>query len=82
VRLLLRDRFASKDAIGRLRAPLLIVAGDRDEVVPLDQSRQLYEAAPGPKEMLVIRGASHNDEALLDGVEMIDGMVRFLQRHL
>jgi fermentation-respiration switch protein FrsA (DUF1100 family) len=82
VRLLLRDRFASKEAIGRLRAPLLIVAGDRDEVVPLDQSRQLYEAAPGPKEMLVIRGASHNDEALLDGDEMIDGIVRFLQRHL
>jgi fermentation-respiration switch protein FrsA (DUF1100 family) len=82
VRLLLRDRFASKDAIGRLRAPLLIVAGDRDEVVPLDQSQQLYEAAPRPKEMLVVRGASHNDEALLDGDEMIDGIVRFLQRHL
>jgi fermentation-respiration switch protein FrsA (DUF1100 family) len=82
VRLLLRDRFASKEAIGRLRSPLLIVAGDRDEVVPLDQSRQLYEAAPSPKEMLVIRGASHNDDALLDGDEMIDGIVRFLRRHV
>jgi fermentation-respiration switch protein FrsA (DUF1100 family) len=82
VRLLLRDRFASNEAIGHLRSPLLIIAGDRDEIVPLDHSRRLYEAAPGPKELLIIYGASHNDDSLLDGAEMIAGIVRFLRQHV
>ena len=82
VRLLLHDRFASNDVLGRLRSPLLIIAGDRDEVVPFDDSRRLYEAAPDPKELLIIHGASHNDRSLLDGVEMIEGIVRFLRRQV
>ena len=43
VRWLLRDRFSSIDAIGGVRSPVLVVAGDRDRIVPLEQSRQLFE---------------------------------------
>jgi fermentation-respiration switch protein FrsA (DUF1100 family) len=78
VRLLLRDRFASRDTIGRVRAPVLVIAGDRDEIVPLEQSRTLYDAAPSPKELVIIKGASHNDDELLAGEEMIQAIVRFL----
>jgi fermentation-respiration switch protein FrsA (DUF1100 family) len=80
VRLLLRDRFASRDAIGRVRAPILVIAGDRDDIVPLDQSRKLYDAAPSPKELVIVPGASHNDDELLNGDEMIRAIFRFLSR--
>ncbi len=79
VRLLLRDRFASIDAIGRVSCPVLVIAGDRDGVVPAAQSRRLYEAAPGAKTLVMIPGADHNDDALLAGREMMQAIDRFLR---
>jgi fermentation-respiration switch protein FrsA (DUF1100 family) len=79
VRLLLRDRFASIDRIQRIRAPLLVIAGDRDRIVPIDNSRRLYDAAAAPKTLLVVPDADHNDHALLAGDEMIGAIARFLQ---
>ena len=78
VRWLLRDRFSSIDAIARVRTPLLIVAGDRDRIVPLEQSRRLFERAPEPRQLVVIRGADHNDAELLDGRQLIDAVRAFL----
>jgi fermentation-respiration switch protein FrsA (DUF1100 family) len=80
VGLLLRDRFASIDRIGRVQAPVLVIAGDRDAIVPVGQSRWLYEAAPDPKALVVLPGADHNDLELLAGEEMIRAIVRFLER--
>lgn len=79
VRLLLRDRFAAIDHIGRVRAPLLVIAGQSDRIVPLAHSRRLYEAANAPKSLLVIDEADHNDYELLAGDRMIEGMLRFLR---
>ena len=79
VRLLLRDRFPSIDRIHRIRSPLLVIAGERDRIVPSQQSRRLYEAASTPKTLLVVPEADHNDYELLAGDEMIRAVVRFLQ---
>jgi hypothetical protein len=78
VRWLLRDRFATIDDVRRLRSPLLVIAGDRDRIVPVSQSREVFAAAPPAKQILVVRGADHNDSGLLAGREMIDAIVRFL----
>ena len=79
VRLLLRDRFPAIDQIRRIRAPLLVVAGGRDRIVPIDHSRRLYDAAMGPKTLRVLPDADHNDDELLAGNEMIQAIVRFIQ---
>jgi fermentation-respiration switch protein FrsA (DUF1100 family) len=79
VRLLLRDRFAAIDQIPLVGAPLLVIAGGRDRIVPLEHSRRLYDAAAAPKTLLVIPGADHNDDELLAGDQMIQAIVRFLQ---
>lgn len=79
VSLLLRDRFANDDAIGDLGAPLLVIAGSDDRIVPASQSRRLWESAPEPKRLLVIEGAGHNDPALLTGREMLDQIDVFLR---
>jgi fermentation-respiration switch protein FrsA (DUF1100 family) len=39
--------------------PILILHGNRDEVVPLEHARLLYTAAKEPKRMEVIEGADH-----------------------
>jgi len=79
ISLLLTDRYPSIERIDSIRCPLLIVAGSRDRIVPHDQSRELFDAAPSePKQFLLIDGADHNDMALLAGNEMIDAILRFL----
>jgi fermentation-respiration switch protein FrsA (DUF1100 family) len=79
VRWLLRDRFSSIDAIERVRSPVLIVAGDRDRIVPLEQSRQLFDRTPEPRQLLIVSGADHNDAELLDGRQMIEAVRKFLE---
>jgi fermentation-respiration switch protein FrsA (DUF1100 family) len=78
VRWLLRDRFASIDQIHTVRCPILVIAGDRDSIVPVEQSRRLYDAAASAKTLVIVEGADHNDEELVAGKQMIDAMIRFL----
>src|SRR6266540_3408251 len=78
VRLLLRDRYASIEQVGGLRCPVLVVAGDRDGIVPWEQSRRLAEAIPEPKRFVLVPGADHNDLELLAGRRLIDEAVRFV----
>ena len=72
------DRYPSIDRIGSLSAPLLVIAGDRDDIVPESLSKRLYEAAPDPKRYLLVPGAGHNDPELIDGRRMLDEVGRFL----
>jgi fermentation-respiration switch protein FrsA (DUF1100 family) len=68
---LLRDRFDTLSSIAALQSPLLVIAGDRDAIVPLDQSRRLFDNAPAPKRLVIVAGADHNDSALLVGDDML-----------
>jgi len=74
VRLLLRDRFPSLDRAPQLRSPVLVIAGTRDSIIPIDHTRRLYDAIVAPKTFVAIE-ADHNDAALLDGDEMIQAIV-------
>ncbi|WP_315835413.1 alpha/beta hydrolase [Bradyrhizobium prioriisuperbiae] len=47
VSLLLRDRFASDTRIAALKAPLLVMHGEQDTVIPIAFGRRLFDLAPG-----------------------------------
>jgi fermentation-respiration switch protein FrsA (DUF1100 family) len=53
------DALAPIEGIGQIRAPLLLIAGDRDRHTPLAASQRLFDAAPEPKHMWIVRGAAH-----------------------
>jgi uncharacterized protein len=78
VSLLLRDRYDSARLAGRLAAPLLVVAGGRDRIVPASHSRRLFDAAPEPKRLVVLDGADHNDDELLAGPRLLAELRAFL----
>jgi uncharacterized protein len=78
VSLLLRDRYDSAALAGRLAAPLLVVAGARDRIVPLGHTRRLFAAAPRPKRLVVLDGADHNDPDLLAGPRLVGELRNFL----
>ena len=72
------DRWASLERIAGITAPLLVLAGTADTVVPYEQSVRLFEAAPGPKRLVTFEGADHNDAALTFGGRLLDETARFL----
>jgi fermentation-respiration switch protein FrsA (DUF1100 family) len=60
VPLMLQDRFMSRDWIGKVRIPVLIVHGDRDSVVPFRMGQALYALAHPPKRFVRMAGSEHN----------------------
>lgn len=79
-RWLLRDRYASEDHIRTVSCPILIIAAERDRIVPAALSRRLFEAAsPSRRRWFLLPGADHNDDETLAGDAVIDEMVRFLE---
>src|SRR5680860_894324 len=77
---LLRDRFAVEEDIRSYAGPVLVVAGERDRIIPPAQSRRVAEAAPGSAKYVEVPGADHNDAALLAGDRLIEAVVTFLAR--
>jgi fermentation-respiration switch protein FrsA (DUF1100 family) len=67
---LVPDAYPTLRRIGELQAPLLILHGDRDDIVPLSHGQALLRSAPGPKRMHVFPGLGHNDLVPLAGVEL------------
>jgi pimeloyl-ACP methyl ester carboxylesterase len=65
-------------AAEQIQAPVLIVQGDRDEYVPLSQSRRLYDALPGRKRLEVLPGADHTFSKPADFSRMIALLAEWL----
>lgn len=79
VGLLLRDRYPSIDRIRDIGCPLLIVAGDRDRIVPMSESQRLFDAALEPKRMEILGGMGHNDPSLAGGPPLLQIVRKFLR---
>ena len=75
----LSERFDSVDKIKGIKGPLLQFHGTRDEVVPFKLGQKLFQAAPGPKEFVPIRGAGHNDTYEVGGQAYFEKIRAFLE---
>jgi len=78
VRLLLRDRFPVLDKISSVRAPIAVVYGTADSIVPPSHSAAVAERASVTP--VVVEGADHNDPALVDGPPVIGAVVALATR--
>ena len=77
--LLIWDRFDSLSRIGEVKAPILVLHGGRDRIVPDSFSRALLAAAPEPKESWFAADAGHEDLAGFGG---LDQVISFIERQL
>ena len=62
----------------RIRAPIMVLHGDSDEIVPFEMGREVFEAAPEPKRFYRISGAGHNDTYAVGGAPYLDALGSFL----
>jgi dipeptidyl aminopeptidase/acylaminoacyl peptidase len=81
-----RARTLLRDPLQRVAriAPrgLLLIAPREDRLVDWTQSRELYEAAGEPKELMVVDGAAHSDAHAVAGSAYEQRVLAFLARHL
>jgi fermentation-respiration switch protein FrsA (DUF1100 family) len=74
VRALLRDRFPLLEYVRSVRVPVAVVAGAADEIVPVEQSRAVAEAAGAA--YVEVPDARHNDPELNDGPAVVHAVVQ------
>jgi len=79
VRFLLLDQWDSKGRVQRIGAPLMILHGERDKVVPARFGQRLYEAAVNPKELLLWPQGEHTD--LLEYGPVVERVLGFIRRY-
>jgi dipeptidyl aminopeptidase/acylaminoacyl peptidase len=63
-------------------APLLIIAGEGDKLIPVNNGRALYYAASEPKELWIIPGADHGGTLAAAGSEYEKKVGEFFERHM
>lgn len=61
VSLLMKDQFRSDSRIGQVKAPILILHGMRDNVIPFAYGRRLFDLAPEPKHFVPLPLGEHEN---------------------
>jgi abhydrolase domain-containing protein 17 len=73
------DVFNSKSKIKKVKCPVLVIHGTKDEVIELWHGQQLYENANEPKMSLWIENAGHNDLAMVAGNRLEKTLNHFIE---
>lgn len=70
------------DAVAALGVPLLVIAGTEDRRTTPEDTRRLFAAARGEKELWWVEGAAHEDYHAFAPEAYEDRVLDFLERHL
>jgi pimeloyl-ACP methyl ester carboxylesterase len=77
--LILNQHMDSLTKIASVRMPVLLIHGTSDGVVPVAMSEQLYAAAPGRKQILLVPGAGHENCASVAGPKYAQAVAEFMK---
>lgn len=69
-RWLTRDRFQSDQRIARLKAPILIMHGEEDTVIPFRMGQRLFSLAPEPKQFVGFPSGTHFNLESIGAIEV------------
>lgn len=61
VGLILWEKYDNAAALANFHGPVAVVVAENDEIVGAEQGRKLHEAYAGPKHLVLLPGATHND---------------------
>jgi uncharacterized protein len=75
VRLLMKDQFRSSERIARVTAPVLMLHGEADDIIPIRYAERLLALVPGEKRLVRYPGGYHVD---LDRLGAADEALKFL----
>jgi len=64
----------------QVHCPILVIHGDRDEIVPFQVGEELFQRIQGNKELFVVPGASHADQYVVGGDQYWARLRSFVER--
>jgi uncharacterized protein len=76
------SRLSPIGAVARFRGPVLVLGGASDPFTPPEETRRLYEAVPGARELWIVPGESHEGMSDLRSDEYRERLLSFFQRTL
>jgi uncharacterized protein len=81
VRWLMKDQFRSDQRVANISAPVLVLHGVRDTVVPLSYGERLYGLIRAPKRFVRLADANHNDHDEYGAVNLVGPFLAGEQGH-
>ncbi|HEX2554805.1 MAG TPA: alpha/beta hydrolase [Microvirga sp.] len=79
---LMHDQYRSIEIIDRVKAPILVMHGDRDRVIPFAYGERLFAAAPEPKRFLRLPGSGHTRNLESGGLAAVDAFLAEIETGL
>ena len=79
VRLVMRNKLNSHDAIADYKGPLLVSHGDADSIIPFSHGQKLFDSANEPKTFVKLDGTDHNDPQTEDYYKVLNQFIDSLQ---
>lgn len=76
------ETFRMVDRVRDIHTPKLFMAGSKDRHTTLEDSKALFEAAAGPKELWIVEGAPHCDLHSFSREEYEKRTLAFFKKHL
>ncbi|MFC1977585.1 alpha/beta hydrolase [Chloroflexota bacterium] len=74
--------FLNKVKIRQVRQPTLIIHGEYDEIISVEEGKELYQSSgTRDKEILIIPGAGHNDIMLVQQSLYFDTIEKFIKAY-
>ena len=74
----LQTQYDVRAKISRIKVPLLVLHGERDEIVPFEHGKTVFDAAPEQKKFFPIAGAAHNDTYTIGGATYFKELKQFI----
>lgn len=78
IRLLARIHYPTAEWVTQVRAPVLVIHSEEDELIPFHHGEAIYQAAPEPKQFLPIQG-DHNSGFILSRPVYMEGLAQWFE---
>ncbi len=70
-RYVMTERYDTRAYVGRIRAPLLVIHGERDDIIPVEMGREIFRLSAEPKKLVTLPGAGHSDHYMFGSYDAI-----------
>ena len=74
-------KYNTKQYVKNISCPVMVAHSKGDDIIPYDEGREIFEAAPMPKQFLEMRGG-HNEGFILSGDTYGEGLRKFINSNL
>ena len=78
VGLILKDKYKNDEKMKNINIPLLIMHGEKDNIINITLGKKVFDSAPEPKQALYIPNAGHNN---LFDFNLYEKIFRFLKKY-